>query len=1050
MKKLIAYIVTMKTSLRILFVLAVALLGLGLFFSCEKPQPVKPGPDPTPVNPEVELAASVEQLIFSAFGGSQKATVTTNQTDWSVTVSEGAAEWITVTVSGTTVTVAVQENSSGQERSGTVTISAGSKKIDVPVKQEAAEGLPSGGENMTLSYTLAEGTMIAPKALASYITAIDMGLKTFTVSKSAPKDLLPTVPCNFIVNTPTDVLPQGLLCKIWTMEEGTDGYVFYYNDVDFASVFKELNLDADEIDLAEYVTEIKDAEGNDVPYTKTKAATKKTFHIVLPEGGWDLPLGFSLTPKMTLDITLKMQMIVGDYKISTLNVKVDTQAEMKADLELMAEASAEKYFKLLSVYVAAIPVGPVVITPAVDIYAMVGVDGKIGLSASAGTVLRTSASLHYDEINGLSGETSAEDPVPGETSYSASPKVEAGFYYGLGVGPSIGFYSDILQAGITLNLKRREAISTSIDFSTLMAGPGGWIPESLANAEYTVSWLVNAALHLRAFGMTEDESTPDITIPGDTYKMFPPIAEAFELTQNGGDSFTLKTEVTGPSMFKGSRGGDTGELVLCMEMNNGLAETVAFPFDLDDQKAKALWADPETPQPIEATATGLIPGRIYAPIIAWRYGDIFIPLVYLGNQLLVLDSEHIKAIRGILSDIRSCGVGEWEGCNWDDDTPITKLNGVLITPLDDGAHPQAARMDIFLKEGWRLGNSLTVKNHSAGVDDLSWSLDFKDYDVTPSAVDGVGILYFDKIVIEDESFVGLSPTGAAAFLKPKTYICHSPKSAGRVYATELLDVSGTGIDVISYDCDETDNLVGVEDFPSKVLADNCPDLASVVLRYPEGKTLDFSAKNCPDLSRLKLCGGGTIRFTPETVSGHSSSQKESELYLDCPGTGSVAIGNGWKWATVHHIGTVTAAGVQDLHSLTIGAGVTSLSVSNCPNLEKLEACAGLGDGEIQSFSISGTPKIKHLRIIGHKKLVAEVPAVFDEIRARGGELLYDERYEYDSFSWDRGDTINKTDGTWHFYRKTPTDYGYIYYYYHDFGYGFYYPGEPQQGYHIKK
>ena len=1036
-KKLNTYIGIMKTSLQKLLALAAVLLGLGLLFSCEKPQPVGPvpGPDPGPVDPKVELAFSVEQLVFSSFGGSQQAKVTTNQADWTVTVSDGAAEWITVTVSGTTVTIAVRENTSGKERSGTVTISAGGKKIDVPVKQEAAAGLPPGGENMSLTYSLAEGTVIAPKALAPYITAIDKGLRTFTVSKNAPKDLLPPVPCNFIVNTPTDVLPGGLLCSIWQMEEGADGYVFYYNNVNFASVFKELNLDTDEIDLAEYVEEIEDAEGNEVPFTKTKAATQKTFHIVLPQAGWDLPAGFSLTPKMTLDLTLKLQMIVGDYKISTLNVKVDTKAEIGADLELMVEANAEKYFKLLSVYFAAIPLGPVVITPSVDIYGVVGVDGKIGLSASASTVLRTSASLHYDEINGVSGEIKAEDPEPGETKYSASPKVEAGFYYGLGIGPALGIYTDIIQTGVTLNVKRREAISTSINFSELAAGPGTWITASFTNAEYSVSWLMNAALHLRAFGMTEDESTPDITLPGETYKMFPPIAKEYELTQDGTGNFTLKAQVTAPSIFPGSQGDDAGDLVLCMvEGNNALATTQVFPFDMDDQKAKALWEDPDTPQTIEATASGLMPG-LHAAYIAWRFGDSYIPLVDLKN-LLVLDAAHVKAIRGILSDIRSCGAGEWEGCNWDDDTPLSRLEGVGITGSNENAD-KSVRMHIVLKENWKLGSNLTVKNHSAGIDDLYWELGSRDAD---RKID------FDTITIEDESFENIDWSWTN--IPTKKYVCRSPKCRFAPMTTESFDVSGSGITGLSIFRGEN-GMWGQGDYPSIILADNCPNLYEVNLVYPEGKSLEqFSARNCPGLMELTL--EGAIRFTPETISGQSSSQGDKALFLDCPGTGSVTIGNGWTTASIQHGGAVTASGAKDLRKLTVEKGVTSLSIADCPNLEELYASAVDEKGDLQSFSISGTPKMRSLQIFGHKKLKEQVPAVFDEIRARGGDPEYDIRYGYTWFSEDKGATYYDLGGTWHFYRKVDHGHWAEYHYYHDCGYGFYYPGEPQQGYHIKK
>ena len=1036
----------MRSFLRIFPILAAALLGLGLLFSCEKPQPVNPNSGSNPgggnKDPEVELAVSMDKLSFSSYGGSRQITVTTNQGSWSVKVSEGAKEWISVSVNGAAVTVSVPENAGSTDRQGTVTVSAGGKTIDVPVKQEGAAGLPSGGENITLSYTLSEGTVVAPKALASYITSHDKGLKTFTVSKSAPKDLLPAVPCNLIVNTPTDVLPQGLLCNVWSMEEGADGYVFYYNDVDFTSVFKELNLDTDEIDLAEYVTEIKDAEGNDVPFTKTKAATKQSFHIELPQAGWDLPGGFSLTPKMTLDIALKLQMIVGDYKISTLNVKVDTEAEIGADLELMVEVGDEKYFKLLSVYVAAIPLGPVVLTPSVDIYAMVGVDGKIGLSASASTVLRTSASLHYDEINGLSGETSSEDPEPGETKYSASPKVEAGFYYGLGVGPAIGLFTDIIQTGITLNLKRREAISTSINFAELVHGPDAWITESWANAEYSVSWLVNAALHLRAFGMTHDESTPDVTVSSKNYKVFPPIAKEYELMQGGGANFTVKTQVTAPSIFPGSQGDPAGELVLCLvEKDNALATEQVFPFDMDDQKAAALWEDPKTPQTIEATASGLLSGRKYRACIAWRYGDLMVTLLTL-DDLLAIDGEHQKAIRGILSDIMACGAGEWEGCNWDEqDNPLTRLKNVNVgysTILKEYL------LDIDLPADWKLGRKLTVSNRSSGIDDMSWRLKLQR--------EAAGQKWeFDKIAIDDQSFENLlAPDGnsqydAWANITTKTFQCRSPRSRSFPITTEEMDISGSGVFYLYAGEPSAESYYGyVPMYPSKILADNCPELQDISIWYPDGKSLgQLSARNCPLLRGLEL--RGAIHFSPETLLGQGEPPEGGRsLILDCPGEDSVTIGSGWTTGYIWRIGTVTVSGARDLQSLGIGAGVVNLSIADCPKMESLIASFA-NDGDLESFSISGTPKINKLYINGNRKLKAQVPAVFDEIRSRDGALIYDVRYEYVGQNKDKGSTYYDISGTWRFIKVVD----YYYMYYRDCGYGFSYDGEPSRAYHLK-
>lgn len=1034
----------MKSLARILLMQALALLCI--LASCSKPQPDNPepgpgpGPGPTPDPPvdKVELTASMDKLACSAYGGSYQATVSTNQAEWSATVSGDAAEWISLAVNGDAVTITVLENTGTKDRTGTVTISAGGKKIDIPVRQDAAAALPDGGENTTLTYTLTEGTVVAPRDFASYIT--NKTNDTFTVSKDVPAEMLPTVPSTLVINTPTEVLPGGLLCNLYGMEEVADGYLFYYNRGDITTAFKELNLDTEGIDLGGYVTEIVDAEGNSLPFVKTKAATQERFHIDLPQVGWDLPLGFSLTPKMGLDIALKLQMIVGDYKISTLNIKVDLDASIGADLELMVEASADKYFKLLSVYFAAIPVGPVVLTPSVDIYAVVGVDGKVGLSASASTVLHTSAALHYDELSGLSGNVDASDPQPGETKYSAGPKVEAGLYYGLGIGPAIGIYTDIIQAGITLNLKRREAISTGIDLGQLPGGPDAWISESIINSEFSISWLLNAALHLRAFGVTKNVDTPDITFPLATYKMFPPFEKEYDYIQEG-DGFSIETRVTGPSMFPGCPGSDTGELVLCVkEQGNALATQMVFPFDLDPDKAQALWDDPDTPQTIRATASGLIGGYNYSASIAWRFAGSVIPLMRLEN-MMAIDGNHLRAIRDILDDVKACAAGNWEGCDWDDrNKAVSKLKGVSLSYHSDYENPgrNVYEVGIDLPTDWKLSGNLSISNHSSGIDDLIWSLHFnREYDGQKWE--------FDNISIEDLSFETIwGQTGPRNYdmfgnVTTKKFLCRGKRCRSYPDTTEEIDVSGSGCVYLYFGTEG--NSWNQNHLPYKVLADNCQNMLFIDLIYPEGKSAQFSARNCPKVEKLYL--KGNISFSPETISGMGTPEDTRSLSLNCPGTTSVSIGSGWTSATVSNIGSVSVSGARDLKNISISTGVTNLSISDCPNLDYLSASFA-GDGDLEVFSISGTPKISSIYISGNHKLTMTVPAVFDQIRNNGGTLSYDVRYEYTEVFEDKGETYYDINGTWH--RAKEISYSH-YIYYHDYGYGFYYEGEPTRGYH---
>ena len=1021
--------------------LSAVLLGFALLFACVKPEPEKEPekekPVETPTDPSVTLALSVEKLAFSSLGGAMKVDVTTNQASWTTEVD---VSWISVTTTGSSsATVTAQENTETKDRQGTVSFIAGGKKVAVSVKQDAATGTPSGNGNAKVSFSLREGTLVAPKAFVTYVKAHDAAAGTLTLDKDIPKELIPVPGTDLVINTPSTVLPNGLLARIGEIEEKSDGLLVYYGALSFTSVFKDLDLDTDELDLNEYVTRIEDAEGNELSYSKTRAATQRKFHIDLPQIGWDLPMGFSLTPKMGLDMALKLQMIVGDYKISTLNFKVDMDATIGADLELMLEGSVEKHFKIISLYFAAIPVGPVLLTPAVDIYGFVGADGKIGLSASASTVLHTSADLHYDEINGLSGNSSTRDPEPEETQYFAGPKIEAGFHYGLGVGPSLGVFGDLIQVGMTVNLKRRESLSVGFDLISLFnAAENQGSTWGYQNPDYTINWEVNTALHLRGLGIAEDYSIPGFGLKEEKYKLFPPVND-IRLLQDGG-GFVASAVVTGPSLLSGYTGATAGEIALRLEKVGQVLGAKVASFNLSEAKALALWDEPGSTQTIQAHIDGLEAGAEYRATLCWKYGNDYLPL-YGGYYVVALDNNTLQAIRGILSDIKSCADGDWKGCNWDErdltvessrEHDLSKsgsaYRNVRITAFGAGS----LGLEIELPEEWKLGDVLTVDNHCGDINNLAWSL---------SLARGQD---FDTISISDVGFAAMGAQRSVSFegIRTKVFVCHSPKvTQWWPEATEKLDLSGTGIDYLG------------SSVPSIVIVDNCPNLQTIILGSGVDNTIDtFSAKNCPALKGLALyddinISAAAIEDMVKTV-GAAGGAMELTLWLNSSRMlDELTLGKGVsRIRELKNVRTLTLSGASDLEYAIIRNAVSNLSVSDCPKLEELSA-PGAG---LESFSIDGLPALRAINVEDNEKLGPSlVPAVFDRIRKAGGWLHYDERYEYKG-ARDNDPTSSYVDSQGKLWKryvwKQDDDYE-LYFWYHDTGHGFYYSGEPERSYH---
>ena len=99
---------------------------------------------------------------------------------------------------------------------------------------------------------------------------------------------------------------------------------------------------------------------------------------------------------------------------------------------------------------------------------------------------------------------------------------------------------------------------------------------------------------------------------------------------------------------------------------------------------------------------------------------------------------------------------------------------------------------------------------------------------------------------------------------------------------------------------------------------------------------------------------------------------------------------------------------------------TGLVVKDCPKMSAL-VCPDTG---ISTFEVENLPEMVYINVENNENLKRLVPEVFDEIPERGGSVDYDIRYSYT----DVGGTIE----------------------YEDNGYGFWYEGEPECGYHGKE
>lgn len=931
------------------------------------------------------------ELSFEAEGGQQQVDVSSSS-DWTTNT---VASWISIKRNKNSMTLTVEANTTSEERTGTVSVNNGNSTQTVTVHQSA-------GKTREIEYELADNTSIVD---VKGITSANSEEKTivfpsFEASKYSLKE-----DCKIILNEPSEFFPDGLIARVTSVEESSEGVTVTYEKIPLQEAFETLRMDEIPLDLATNVTKIVDADGKELPYTRTRAADMHTLHFDLPEVGWPFILGFEITPKMSIDVALKLQAIVEKATFYTFNAVTDMQVKLGADISAGLDLfEVGKHFHLLTIYFGAIPAGPLLVTPAMDLNAVLSASGKVSFEISSSVTVGVSAGLHYDINDGWRmASTPGKNFAKGEVSIG--PKLEGSIGYGLGTDLRIGLYGDIVSASIACDFMRKETVSEKLDLVSMGIKEffDQKLVEHLQNMELDVSNYVKASAFISAVGMDSPSlDGPEVKFPGETYKLLPTASKDLTTVvqeREDGDSI-MNVSMSGWIKNKYAIPSDKF-VVRAVEkyaLDRDKAEDEAIMAEIDTDVSGLFEEDEDS---VSFSVEMELPGmHVYEMQILMVDGDWGFRIGKFDVPVMRPETDDEQCLRAILNDILKSRVGRWDGCDWDND--LEHIDRLSYLKREKGADGKMKNIITIPKE-WKLSESLHIGDHTSGSKEFgSWILNI---DEAPESE-------LRTVTVEDPSCGGLSLDS-----KVENLTVHSPlyTLAALPKAAKKVDLSGTGLTTFS--CCGGDNVCT----PTSVNLENCKELREVTFGISgtkQNKLPQYSVAGCEKLEKINMWNLALegADFLKASI-GTSTTKlliKECQIgVVTFPDTFSEIVVQESKFNILTLVSnkSVTKFDIQKSTG-------ESINVNDCPALHTLR-CPNTG---ISSFSIANVPAITLLDCSKNTSLRSVVPDVFDQMKANPeAALSYDIRYEYPT----GGEPI-------------------------DHGYGFWYEGEPKSKQHAPK
>lgn len=905
-------------------------------------------------------------------------------------------------------------------------------------------------------YTAADNVVFLPEDYVATITANDPENKCFyTESEKEPKpgDIL----CYSHIS---EVFPAGFLAEVTSVESG----VVHYKSTTIEQAFPMLQIDTLALDLENSIDKVLDGEGNEIEFTATKAMGGTNLVFNVPSSTWELvsdetsvggvPVSLKVTvsPTIEVGIGLRFQCIVYDGTLLSMNLLVDPRIHLGATINAFAEMAAEKTFPLGWIYFTPIVAGPLVFTPKFTLTGYVKVDGQVGVEVTVDLNHRFSLGLGYETGDWRFIYRNLNEEPPFKLTYGT--KLEGGVTVGVRPETQCRLY-DIFGTSVGADVGLRTAVTYSVDLSE---------PDVLGNSRLNdVS--ISSTLAVKG--------TTDVDARIGTKKLFSAFhKETPEVSLKLFEKWFMP-EIVSVEVENLSFGALVHGKLKRSLLTKGRMFARVIPQTGDNTNhiryIECDWDEPKDGKDGEFSCVieGLNSKAIYrVDFIMSLLGFDHQKMRGLKQDLIIrsYDERIAQAVADVVSKVASA-MG-WLDTPWDCVSPgeVMYMNDKGITvymtnderDADGNVTRRGTLESIWLEPpyDWDFPEQITIPSNVSSLlqDDESWGLATNNHHQHTHKV--------KKLVVNDERCGVFRCYGN----RLERLEFHSPMGGnyGESYygsdRLKYMDLSRSGVTglnlntnlstLILDDCKKLEELQitsseYLADFP-RISVRNCPALKRFVtggfrMNDPlcEGfETLDLDGFECRDFQ-------GTV--TAPQSRFISIRNDYSDGNID-PGSHAIIVDNkveelivgGLEYVTISNLPNATKGSALHVRNATISgfnrqrlsiSNTRTLSISDCPNMQSLSIFYP-GDMVYSNLSLSGLDGLTSIYFqpqdYSNNNLTGIVPAVIDGVKSRGGTASYHQRYTY-SWYYDEND-VKHTDYT-------------------DSGWGFYYSGEPEKGYH---